>query len=528
MHPFLSPSSDPAGGAEPAAEISTWAELITRLPAPAWIVDASGRLLAANPAWLELTESSIAQFPSALPTELVHPVDRTNLINLAMPDSAAPVQCDYRIARGGQGYARIRESISRLMDAAGQPVGFMGVATKIDDLVPHAESLTTSAASAVDYESRHRFEALGWLAAGVAHDFNNLLTAIRIYSDLLEEDLRETPHEGPVKEIIHASRSASFLVQNLETFGRASLARVEKLDLNEVLNGLTEFLRSVLGESISLETKTALMPARVELDRKQIEQVILNLCLNSRNAVSDLGVVKIEVEHTALGDGEVAELSAGSYVRIRVADNGKGIPPDILPRIFEPFFSTRSSRKGSGLGLATSQAILRKAGGEITVASTPGEGTTFDLWVPALPESADSYPAPPPIEEDTIEPLHVLLVEDDEFVRSVATLLIQTSGHTVTEFERPGDVLAWATAEALSEVSVLITDIVMPDMNGLELSHRLRELKPDLKALYMSGYIDDPVTEQAMVDPGNHFLPKPFTAEEFAAMLIKVAQQTPD
>ncbi len=367
-----------------------------------------------------------------------------------------------------------------------------------------------------------QMEAVGLLAGGVAHDLNNLLTAIRCFSDLLKED-SDSPNElSKIDNIIYACSSATHLVRQLLSFSRKEVTQAEPIDLNQFVEELQGFLSSLLSECIVLNFASSPEAVWVRADRKQLEQAFFNVCLNARDAMPTEGTLSISIERRAIktGDG-VGQLTPGDYVALTVTDTGKGMTPDVAERIFQPFFTTKPRGKGTGLGLATCLVTLRDAGGDITVTSAPGQGSTFSLW---FPEEVCSFAED---EFDTehgdglAEKSNILLVEDDELVRSVASMLIKSIGHEVESFGSPQEALAFAESEGLANIPLLVTDIVMPGMNGHEMAQKLLTLKPDLKIIYMSGYVDNPATEIAIADPQVDFLPKPFSAVEFASLLNK-------
>ncbi len=357
-----------------------------------------------------------------------------------------------------------------------------------------------------------KMEAVGLLAGGVAHDFNNLLTAIRCFAELLRDELADPEQCSRVDDILHASSRASHLVRQLLAFSRQDVTQSETLDLNTLVDDLRGFIRSLLSEHVRIEVELAETPAWCRADSKQLEQVLFNLCLNARDVMITDGVLTLRVVagHTA-PDGS-------RRVRLSVGDTGPGIPPEVRARLFQPFYSTKARGRGTGLGLATSLNIVRAFGGDLTYETELGRGTVFHL---DLPEIEDPLTAYDQAQADATEqrPAHLLLVEDDDLVRSVTRMLAESLGHRVTVFGDSQEACAWAAETGLRDIDVLVTDIVMPGMNGYALSKRLREIKPDLRVFYMSGYVDDATTLEAMEQPGVFFLSKPFSSEDFAAKL---------
>lgn len=358
-----------------------------------------------------------------------------------------------------------------------------------------------------------KIEAVGLLAGGVAHDFNNLLTAIRCFGELLREDLPGEAQRARVDDILHAASRASHLVRQLLAFSRHELVQTEPVDLLTLVDNLRGFIRSLLSEHVRIEFELGGESAWCRADPKQIEQVLFNLCLNARDVMLVEGVLTVSV-----GAGPAA-LDGGRQVRLSVRDTGHGMPPEVRARLFQPFFTTKPRGRGTGLGLAASRAIARELGGELSFESELGRGTVFHL---DLPEIACPYTLEPTAEapEETRPAARmILLVEDDDLVRAVTLLLAESLGHKVMPFGESREALAWAEAGGLSTIDLLLTDVVMPEINGHTLAQRLRKLRPELPVLYMSGYVDDEATRTAIEQPGVMFLAKPFSHHEFTHRL---------
>jgi PAS domain S-box-containing protein len=364
-----------------------------------------------------------------------------------------------------------------------------------------------------------KMEAVGLLAGGVAHDFNNLLTAIRCFADLLRDELSDPAQRGKIDDILHASNRASHLVRQLLSFSRQEIAQPENLDLNQVVDELRGFIRSLLSEHVQIDFDLAERPAWCFADRKQIEQVLFNLCLNARDVMTTDGRLGLAVS--------VESGKNGGRVRLSVSDTGPGIPQTIQKRVFEPFFTTKARGRGTGLGLPTCLAIAKACGGDLTFETAAGQGTVFHL---DLPEIAD----PLQTAACEAEPLavsarvRIMLVEDDDLVRAVTLMLAETLGHRVVAFPGSAEALVYAQGDNLAEIDLLITDIVMPGMNGHELAEQILARKPGLPVFYMSGYIDDPITQEALARPGVFFLSKPFSSEEFSARLALILREPRD
>jgi CheY-like chemotaxis protein len=353
----------------------------------------------------------------------------------------------------------------------------------------------------------------------VAHDFNNLLTAIRCYGEILNDDLAEqAPAAQPkVAEILKATARASALTRQLLAFSRKQVVQPEVLDLNLVITDLFDLLRSLLSENIVFDAQLHPQPVNVSADRSQLEQVLINLAINARDAMLQGGRLTLR---TALRSLPVAgednhDLPPGPYCELSVSDSGVGMSADVQSHLFEPFFTTKPKGRGTGLGLATCAVILKNVNGAIRCHSALGEGTTFSVLLPEVTEPELHLEAS---EDET--PLgryeSILLVEDDESVRAVTQSILRSLGYEVHAEPGGAEALALFLGENTPRFDLLLTDIVMPYIGGHELAQRLTALRPDLKVLFMSGYVDDPVILQAVQDSHIPFLEKPFNRTTLA------------
>lgn len=359
-----------------------------------------------------------------------------------------------------------------------------------------------------------KMEAVGLLAGGVAHDFNNLLTAIRCYGDILSDELGEVAPDLKPKaaEILKATARASALVRQLLAFTRKQVLQPEILDLNLIIGELKELIRSLLLENIELEVVLGEGPITIEVDRSQIEQVVMNLAINARDAMAAGGRLSLRTEIVDLANGEDPDLRGGRYARLMVSDTGSGMTEETQQRIFQPFFTTKPKGRGTGLGLATCTVIIKNYNGAIRFKSALGEGTTFYVLVPLgeLPvQNLDfDFDAQPDAGNETL-----LVVEDDEAIRSVTASILRSLGYNVHVFPGGPEVLEFMSSPYAPNADLLVSDIVMPNMGGRELAERLLAMRPSLKVLFMSGYVDDPVILQAVQEAAVPFLEKPFTRD---------------
>jgi PAS domain S-box-containing protein len=370
-----------------------------------------------------------------------------------------------------------------------------------------------------------KMESIGRLASGVAHDFNNLLTVIRGYTDLLQDSMTpEDPRVEDLEQIRRASERATALTRQLLAFSRQQILTPTVLDLNSLVANLYKMLERLIGEDISLSTllQPGLWP--ITADPGQIEQVIMNLVVNARDAMPTGGKITIETGNIYLDDDYAQthfEVPVGPCVMLAVADTGHGMDKPTQARIFEPFFTTKEQGQGTGLGLATVYGIVKQSGGHITVYSEPDQGTTFKLYLPAAETTAASLPAPQtqPVSQPGTET--ILLVEDDERVRSLAQRALQAEGYTILAACSGGEALS-LVEQYQGGIDLLLTDVVMPQLNGRELAEQLKARHPQLKVLFMSGYTDDVVVRHGLLAAEIEFLPKPFSPN----MLVSRVRQT--
>jgi signal transduction histidine kinase len=363
----------------------------------------------------------------------------------------------------------------------------------------------------------HKMEAIGRLAGGIAHDFNNMLSVILGHAEMALETLEEgTVAHSDLEEIRRAAGRARDLTRQLLAFSRKQILEPKMLDLNQALHGMEKMLRRLLGEGIELTLSTHTRIGRVKADPSQLEQVVMNLAVNARDAMPKGGKLTVEtgdVHLDAAYAAEHPEVIPGAYVLLAVTDEGVGIPPDDWRRIFDPFFTTKPKGVGTGLGLSTVLGIVRQSGGHIWVYSEPDRGTTFKLYFPRHDLPADApvpHPTTPPPPTRGWET--VLLVEDDDQVRELARAILARHGYNVLEAPSPGEAIL-VCEKYTAKIHLLLTDVVMPRMTGRELVERIGRERPQMKVLYMSGYTDDAIVHHGVLDAGIEFLQKPLTTD---------------
>jgi PAS domain S-box-containing protein len=368
-----------------------------------------------------------------------------------------------------------------------------------------------------------RMESVGRLAGGVAHDFNNLLTVILSVTKLLELTPRSPEESEDLAQIRGAAERAASLTRQLLAFARRQIVEPRAVDLNDLVSSVQKLLERVIGEHIELRVKLSPGLSTIHADPGQVEQVLVNLAVNARDAMPSGGTLTIETASTTLDEAyaaDHAEVRPGPHAMVSVTDTGQGMPPEVVSRIFEPFFTTKAPGQGTGLGLATSYGIIKQHGGSIWVYSEVGHGTTFKVFFPiataAVPPATESKPRSSRGGQES-----VLVVEDETGIRRVAVRILEMSGYRVYETGDPERALTLFD-EVNGNVDLLVADVVMAKMSGKELAERLRTKKPSLRVLYTSGYTEDTIVHHGVVDPGVDFLAKPYGPEELTERVREV------
>jgi PAS domain S-box-containing protein len=374
-----------------------------------------------------------------------------------------------------------------------------------------------------------KMEAIGQLAGGVAHDFNNLLTAVRCYGDMLHHDLTDiAPHlKSKTGEILRAADRASALTRQLLAFSRKQVLQPEPLDMNRVIANLHDLVRSLLSESVSLHIRFAEDSVCFLADGNQFDQVVLNLCLNARDAMPQGGLLTIAVDLASFDDTNPHQLPPGDYIQLTVGDTGTGISPEVQARLFQPFFTTKPVGRGTGLGLATCAVIIKNCNGVITFESVPGKGTRFILFLPKIePPRVDFFLE----QEEQINTgrERILIVEDDEAVRQITFAVLDSFGYRVTAVPAGTEALALFKLDPPPVFDLLLSDVIMPDMDGLTLAGRFQALHPPgLRTLFMSGYLGSAETVKAVTEYNLPFLEKPFTLDDLARKVREALDSPP-
>ena len=395
----------------------------------------------------------------------------------------------------------------RVVSASGEPGDVLEII---------AEDITERRVLEDQFRQAQKMEAVGRLAGGVAHDFNNLLMVINGYTEVLLEQTEATqPFRQKIEAIQQAADRATTLTRQLLAFSRKQFLELKLVDVNAIVSDMERLLRPLIGENIELIAKLAMDLGRTRADAGQIEQVIMNLVVNSKDAMPSGGKIIIQTANVSLDDDlrrEYSYIQPGPYVMLSISDTGVGMDKETQSRIFEPFFTTKEKGKGTGLGLSTAYGIIKQSGGYVFVQSELGRGTTFRIYLPQVDEAAEPLSHVRASQASSGGSETVLLVEDEESVRQLVRDTLEAKGYKVLEAEQGHTALQIADAHQGS-IDVLITDVVMPGMSGRELAQRLSASHPRTKVLFVSGYTEDAIVHQGVLDPGTAFLQKPFTLQ---------------
>ena len=397
----------------------------------------------------------------------------------------------------------------------------------------NVQDLTERRRAEEQIRQAQKMEAVGRLAGGVAHDFNNMMMIIMGFRDFMLSTMdQRDPRWADADEIRKAAERAMHLTRQLLGFGRQQLVARHALSLNEVVSGMERMLRPLLGEDIKLVTQLSVSLGGVEADYGQMEQIVMNLALNARDAMRGGGRLTIETLDLELPEGYAyrhvgIDIPAGPYVMLVVSDTGQGMTPEVKARLFEPFFTTKPTTQNTGLGLATVYGIVVQSGGYIWVESEPEKGTTFKICFPRVEPEEDAASQPVPLSAPSRGSETILLVEDEEAVRSVAARVLANHGYTVIQAANGAEALEHLD-DYEGKIDLVLTDVVMPDMGGPELTRRVAERRPDVRILFMSGYAEGDKQQARMADGEYSFLQKPFSAESLTLRVREVLDRSED
>lgn len=493
-----------------------------------WTMDLDQRITYASPSIQPMTGYSVDAMEQMELRDILAPesfalareilLEELRLEYQADLDSSPSRTLDLKMMRKDGSTLWCEAKMSFLRDSHGRPVGVLGVARDISSWREAQEALVESEEK---LRRAQRLEAVGQLAGGVAHDFNNLLTVVIGNVELMLKQLpADDPQRLQAEDISKAAERAAVLTRQLLAFSRRQVMMPEVLDLNSVIREISGMLEGLVGESIELDLD--LYPAldRVKVDPSQIELALVNLTLNARDAMAEGGRLVFETTNARLdsnrGNGEF-NVVEGPYVLLAVTDSGKGIDSDDQARIFEPFFTTKQVGKGTGLGLSTVYGIVKQSGGYIWVNSRPGQGCRFEIYLPRVTEKSvgQAFEAHEP---HGGAPQTILVVEDEDSVRHLTRRILQDQGYQVLEVDR-GAIALDVLRDPDQAIDLLLSDVVMPGMNGTKLARLANEIRPDLNVLFMSGHNEEMLYQQADIDRSVPLLQKPFSTEGLTSMV---------
>lgn len=477
------------------------------------VVSVEGHRIYNSPSYERVLGYTHEELKATTSYEQIHADDRQKVIAAAEETKRTGVglRLEYRVRHKNGSWRTLESTASAVRNTRGE----------IEKLVIVNRDITERKQLEQQLYLSQKLEAVGRLSGGVAHDFNNLLGVIIGYSEVMQRRMRQDdPFREAIDEILKAGKRATSLTQQLLAFSRKQVLEPRILDLNIVVTDVEKMLRRLIGEDIELKITLSSETEKVKADRGQIEQVIMNLAVNSRDAMPQGGKLTIETTGAELNEDDVKRHSyhvvPGRYVVLRVRDTGCGMDAEVQSHIFEPFFTTKDIGKGTGLGLATVYGVIKQSGGYIWVESEPRRGTQFEIYLPRV-EAAEVQTLPGEDAKASAGPLPghqtILLVEDEHSLRKLTRNILQDLGYTVLEASDAAEAIGIAKQDA-SKIDLLLTDVVMPRMSGRQLVDALSPALPRMKVLYMSGYTDGAIATHGVLSSGTRILRKPFTRDE--------------
>jgi len=481
------------------------------------IVDLDGKRLYNSPSYQRILGYSPEELAATPSSEQVHPDDRQLVMEAAAEAIHTGQGCrlEYRMLHKNGDWVSLESTGSPIVNAKGAIEGLVIVNRDIGE----RRRLETQ------LQQSQKMDAIGRLSGGVAHDFNNLLGLIIGYAEILQERIPEgDPLRSCVDQILKAGTQGASLTRQLLAFSRQQVLAPKALSLNAVVTDVGKMLRRLIGEDVDLITKLDPKLGNIRADQGQIEQVIMNLAVNARDAMPDGGKLTIETVNLQIDDKFARRFAfpvlPGPYVRLSVSDTGTGMDMAVQQKIFDPFFTTKEKGKGTGLGLSTVYGVVKQSGGYIFVDSAPGKGATFTIYLPQVDQEADvetRQTGPSGLLRGTEM---ILLVEDEDGLRTATRRRLELQGYTVLEAADGGAALA-VSDQTSGTIHLLLTDIVMPGISGRILADQMKLRRPDIKVLFVSGYTGQQLGEEVL-EPGSHFLQKPFTRENLTRKVREV------
>jgi two-component system, cell cycle sensor histidine kinase and response regulator CckA len=473
------------------------------------VVDSSGKRLYNSPAYERILGYTQEELASTSALEQVHPDDRAKVEEAAREARAGGVGrgIEYRMRHKNGTWRQMESTANTVRNAQG----------KVESLIIVNRDITDRRHLEEQFRQAQKMEAVGRLSGGVAHDFNNLLGVIIGYAEFLQERLEASdPLRASVEEILKAGKRAASLTRQLLAFSRQQVLDPKVLDLRVAVTDMEKLLRRLIGEDIELTTAIDPQLGKVKADQGQLEQVIMNLAVNARDAMPQGGKVTIQLENTVLDQDYVRRypypVQPGPYVLLMVTDTGVGMDAETKARAFEPFFTTKEKGKGTGLGLSTVYGVVKQSGGYIDVESAPGAGTTFKIFLPRVHEEISAERQHADASATARGNETILIAEDETSLRTLTSATLELNGYKVLQAKDGLEALE-VSRNHEGPIDLLLTDIVMPGMGGRALAEELGRERKDMRIVYMSGYTGQAVGSQGPVEPGSFYLHKPFTRQ---------------
>src|SRR5579862_414236 len=481
------------------------------------VVDGNGKRIYNSPAYQRILGYSQEELASTAALEQVHPDDRGRVEEAAKEARSGGVgrSIEYRMRHKNGSWRLMESTANTVRDAQGN----------VQTLIIVNRDITERRHLEEQFRQSQKMEAVGRLSGGVAHDFNNLLGVIIGYGEIVQEGTAtDSPLRGCVDEMLKAGHRAASLTRQLLAFSRQQVMDPKVLDLNLVVKDMEKMLKRLISEDIQLKTDLDPDLRRIKADQGQIEQVVMNLAVNARDAMPNGGELTLTTSNFYMDEDFVRRypypVSVGDYVLLTVTDNGIGMDAATRVRVFEPFFTTKEKGKGTGLGLSTVYGVVKQSGGYIEVHSEPGAGATFKIYLPKVEDALDPQKQSTELPDSLHGTETVLLVEDEVALRKLSRQLLELCGYQVLEAESGAEALK-ISREHKQAIHLLLTDVVMPGMSGRVLADQLVVQRPETQVVYMSGYTGQTVGEHGVLAEGSFFLPKPFTREALARKVRK-------